>query len=480
MPLNVPLTEEMVRNMAPDENVLEQAAEIVAGNRILNPGVSADGTWLLAEAQGTARDPYYLSADFIDPNNPVFRTNSPSRFNPDKYSLGLLLAYIQNPDSFTTQEPSDDLVFKREKKLAADDRKKFGPSAPKRPTKKGIDKAKVARADALDHADHLLTELVATGDWFATSKIEKIEKTAKSLADVNLNSANMAYRNLLMTCKMKGISDDERKMLACDAIGKLWGILNSSRAYIRHDAPAGEASEAVYYSFVDEVLGLDLHASDLIEKGFVQQDMTLLELAYERTDDDARQQRIELSNLINVATGEIYHSYAVRAYRSVNQILEQPSYAAPMVVSQAAVVPFLINPRIRWDRSAEQGNRDYDEALASVYQFAATDFSSAIERFRQQLMHPLAPQEAVFLLKPTDVGRVRDQQVIADEEGQRIVLADRRKGYSNIENLLRGYASLAKEQPAVLIRLFYRPLDRSIVGLPLAALTEKVHLRLGL
>src|SRR5205085_1487803 len=85
MPLNVPITEDMVRGMSPDDATWNKATDLVGSDRLVNPGVSADGTWLLADAKGAAKDAYHVSVDFVDPNHPVARSNSPDRHTPDKY-----------------------------------------------------------------------------------------------------------------------------------------------------------------------------------------------------------------------------------------------------------------------------------------------------------------------------------------------------------------------------------------------------------
>src|SRR3954465_90654 len=84
MPLNVPITEDMVRGLAPDDATWAKAGEIAGSDRLVNAGVSADGTWLLADAKGAAKDLYHVSADFVDPNKPVLRSTSPARQAPDQ------------------------------------------------------------------------------------------------------------------------------------------------------------------------------------------------------------------------------------------------------------------------------------------------------------------------------------------------------------------------------------------------------------
>src|SRR3954451_7832479 len=175
MPLNVPITEDVVRGLAPDDATWARAADLAGSDRLVNPGVSADGTWLLADAKGAAKDPYHVSADFVDPNHPVLRSTSPSRQAPDKYPLALLLKYARTPDAFGTREPSDDLVAKREKKVAADERKKFGPAAPKREKKSTADRGPPAQREGLESPARLLVDLAAAGHWFEEGRVERLE-----------------------------------------------------------------------------------------------------------------------------------------------------------------------------------------------------------------------------------------------------------------------------------------------------------------
>jgi hypothetical protein len=70
--------------------------------------------------------------------------------------------------------------------------------------------------------------------------------------------------------------------------------------------------------------------------------------------------------------------------------------------------------------------------------------------------------------------------VLEDAAGNRVETADRRKDFSNAANLVRAMGMLGRDKPAVLVRLFVQPVSNTIVALPLAALTAKHHLRLGL
>lgn len=479
MPLNVPITEEMVRGLSPDDNTWKKAQEVAASDRLLNPGVSADGTWLVADAKGSGKEPYHVSADFIDANNPILRSTSPSRQTPDKYALALLLKYASQPNAFATREPGDDLLAKREKKVAAEERKKFGPGAPKREKKTAAEKQLQAQREGLETLDRLLIELVAGGHWFEEGHIEKLERLSKNLGDAHLPAATYTLRRLLLTGKQKGIGDEERQFLGADLIAQLWAIVQRSKVYVAGKLPEGETQE-VADAFVDEMLSRPWQMSDLKEKGYWKTDLSLLELAYERTDDDARQQRIEVSNLIDLNSGDIVQAIAHRPYKGLNPIPEQPSYTAPLTISEAAVYPGFLNRRVQWEKNAETVGRSSADALETVYGLAVGDFAAVLEAFRDQLKHPLAPREGVFLLQCETVGKIGERVVLEDASGTRIEAADRRKDYSNTANLARAVGMLGRDKPAVLVKLFVQPTTNTIVALPLAALTAKQHLRLGL
>ena len=480
MPLNVPITEDMVRGLAPDDATWARAADLAGSDRLVNPGVSADGTWLLADAKGAAKDPYHVSADFVDPNNPVLRSTSPSRQAPDKYTLALLLKYARTPDAFGTREPADDLVAKREKKVAADERKKFGPAAPKREKKSTADKVTAAQRDGLEVLDRLLIDLVAAGHWFEEGRVERLERQAKSLGDAHLPLATFTLRKLLLLAKQKAIGEEERTFLGADLIGQLWQVVQRGRAYLDGRLPPGETQNEAD-ALVEDVLGRTWQLPDLKDKGYWKENLSLLELAYERTDDDARQQRVETSNLIDLATGDVLQAVAHRSYKGLNPVPEQPSYTTPLTISEAAIYPGFLNRRVRWDRGAETIGRPSPEALETAYNLAVPDIGAVVDAFKDQLRYPLAPRETVVLLQVEHVGRIGDRHVVLeDAAGNRVEAADKRKDYSNAANLVRATGMLGRDKPAVLVRLFVQPMPNAIVAQPLAALTAKHHLRLGL
>ncbi len=474
MPLTATLTEDQVRGLAPDEGTFRKAEEIARGKRFQNLGVSADGTWLLGECPGIAPEPYRISADFHDAANPVLRSNSPSRVEPDKFGLALLLSYLHDPAAFQPREPDEDLLIRREKKIVLDEKKKTGSAAPRKITKTSPDKKLAAMREGFELLEKLLIELVATGNWFEADRLEKIERQAKSLGD-SCPAATCGLRRLLVIAKQKEQTEDEKNMRAADAIGTVWAALKAARAFLARRRP-DDADD-----IAEEVTGKALQLSELREKGCFQSDLTLFELAFERVDDESRQQRLEISNLLDMSSGGVHQAIAYRPFKGLNQIPEQTSYQTPIAVAEAAICPGFINRLVRWESSAEKRIENPPaDFLAKAQALAQTDFKAVLETYRDQLKNSLAPREAVFFLRAERLGKIGDRVVVQDAGGTRLEMKDRRKDYSNVGNLVRVAGMLSKEKPAVLVRLYTQLLTNTVLGVPLAVVSPKHHVRLGI
>ncbi len=475
------LTEDAVTRFAPDDGTLQNARGLVRKKNYTGPGVSADATWLLGKCKGSGAKPYEVSVDLSDEGNPTFRCNCPSRKFPCKHSLGLLLYYVEAPGQFSSQEPPEDLVAKREKKVARAEKKKDEGEAPapKKVNTAALAKKTQAQRDGLDLLEKLLVDLVSAGEWSEAGRLDKLDRQAKQLADAYLNRAMFLVRELVLLGRAEGLSDEERNARASEVIGQTWAVVQKGRNYLDGKL-AGDESQAEADAVMEDVLGKTWQLAELKEKGYVKSNLHLLELAYERADDDARMERIETSHLLDLNDGLVYQAITMRPFKSMKHVAEQASFVQPLTVSEAAVYPGFLNRRVRWEKGADQGEERTSAHLKQAHGTAKTEFKAALDAFKQQMKHPLAPREAVMLLRCERIGHVGDKVVLEDTAGTRLVAADRRKDYSNVANLVRAAGMLGNDRPAVLARLFVRPVENAVVAEPLALITPEHHLRLGL
>src|SRR5207245_8615964 len=144
------LSEDTALRMAPDDQVLTDGRGLIRKNSMSNLGVSADGTWILGECKGSAKQPYQVSVDLADTSNPLARCSCPSRKFPCKHGMALMLLYAQTPDKFGSREPDEALLSKREKAVARAEKKADEATKPKKVNVAALNKKVQAQRDGLD------------------------------------------------------------------------------------------------------------------------------------------------------------------------------------------------------------------------------------------------------------------------------------------------------------------------------------------
>jgi SWIM zinc finger len=477
MPQTSTLTKETVHRAAPDAGALQNARDLVRKNSFTGLGVSPDGVWLMAQCKGSGQRPYEVSVDLTNDAAPVSRCTCPSRKFPCKHGLGLMLAFVATPEAFTECAPPADLVAKHEKQVERAQKKAAGEGSPRKVNKAALARKATAQREGLDLLEKLLIDLVAGGQWFEASRLERLERQSKQMADAYLPGTMVALHRLVLLGRQRGLAEEERNATAADLIGQLWATVQKGRNYLENKLEAGEAqSEAD--AVMEEVFGTAWQLADLKDRGYVRQNLSLLELAYERFDDEALESRIEISHLVELTDGALYQAITYRPFKAMKQIAEQPSYLSPLAVAEVAVYPGFLNRRIRWDKGADRTLPLEAAHLQAAYAQAAPAFDVPLAAFRKQLKHPLAPREAVVLLRCRTLGRIGSRVVVEDARGSRIEALDRQNHSTNVANLVRAAGEL-QLQPALLARLFVQPLTGTIVAEPLALLTPEKHLRLG-
>ena len=476
MPVTVNLTEDTVQRLAPDDSALKAARGLKS--KFKNLGISADGTWLLGECQGSGSKPYEVSVDLSVEAAPLGRCTCPSRKLPCKHSLGLMLLYGQTPEKFGEREPAEELLAKREKQSKRVQKADSEPAGPRKVNKAAQAKKATAQREGLDLLEKLLVDLVAAGQWFEPSHLDRLEQQSRQMNDAYLPGATVLLRRLILVGRQTEIAEEERLALGSEALGRLWATVQKGRNYLDGQL-AGDEVQAEADAVIEEVLGRAWQLAELREKGYIRQNLHLLELAYERAEDEARQERIETSYLLELQDGSIMQAIAYRPFKGLTRIAGQASYAQPLKVAEAAVYPGFINRRVRWEVAAEQPQTLEPAHFAAAYARAAPAFDAAFDAFRKQLKHALAPREAVVLLRCRTIGRVGDRVVLEDAKGGRLEARDRGPDQAHTRNLLRA-AGMLRNDTAVLARVFVLPASNTLVAQPLAALRPECHLRLGL
>jgi len=351
------------------------------------------------------------------------------------------------------------------------------PSAfPEKPERTAQTKKAAAQREGLSLLEKLLLDLVTTGQWYLPERLERLERQSLQMGDSYLPNARTALRRLIQLGRKKNLSPEERDSQAAELIGRLWAMVQIGSRYLDGTLSGEEATEAD--AVLEEVLGKNWRLDELRARGDCRQDLHLLELAYERFDDEVTDLRIEVSFLLDLIEGGAFRAVNYRPRRALDRTAELPSYTQPLHLPEAAIYPGFITRRIRWEAGTEERLPPNPDALKLAYSLAQADFARVLTDFRRQIKNPLAPREAVVLLRCQRIGTLDTRVVLVDAQDNRLEAADRRTGYSHVGNLRRAGGEL-RDQPALLARLFIRPRDGDIVAQPLALLSPSKHLRLG-
>ncbi len=339
------------------------------------------------------------------------------------------------------------------------------------------DKKALAQREGLALLEKLLLDLATTGQWHLTDRLDRLERQSLQLGDSYLPNARTTLRRLIQVGRRKNLGLEERNSQAAELIGRLWAMVQIGGRYLDGTLSGEEATEAD--AVLEEALGKNWRLDELRERGYFRQNLHLLELAHERFEDEVTDLRIEVSFLLDLAGGAVFRAVNYRPRKALDRTAELPSYTQPLFLPEAAVYPGFLTRRIRWPLGTEERLPTNPDALRLAHSLSQPDFARVLADFRKQIKNPLAPREAVVLLRCQLIGTLGDRVVLVDAGNNRLETADRHAGYSHVGNLRRAGGEL-REQPALLARLFLRPRDNALVAQPLALLSPTKHLRLGI
>ena len=207
MPLTAAVTEDTLHRFCPDSGAITDGEAVLRKGAAQKPGVSADGSWLIADFKGSGKVPYQTSIDFADPAAPLGRCSCPSRRFPCKHCAALMSLYVKSPGDFGSREPSEELALKRDKHRAQVEKKGAVPAAPKKSNKSAQDKKVLSQKEGLELLEKLLVDLVSRGQWYEASRLESLERVARQLGDHHLQSPMYVIRRLVAV----GSAHEERR-----------------------------------------------------------------------------------------------------------------------------------------------------------------------------------------------------------------------------------------------------------------------------
>lgn len=426
----IAIDESYVDSAAPNGDAAKNGRGLVLKGKFLKLHVSEDQTLLFGECQGSGKDPYHCSCDFQRPEAPTHRCNCPSRQFPCKHSLGLMYAFAQGK-KFSTAAVPEDLQAKRDKLQGRTEKQVEEVATPKKVNKGALAKKIQAQLTGIDLLEKLTHDLVRLGIGNMNAKTaSEIEEQAKQLGNAYLPGAQVALHNYTKLFSSEdGRYDNtqpsgQRELVfseALDQLGRLHSIVKQGRAYLQRRledpdlAPETETSIAAW-------LGHAWQLTELKAAGLVENDVELVQLAFNTHDDVARREFVDTGVWMTLGNGRIRLTQTFRPYQAAQHIKSDDSFFQVAKVKDLYTYPGGVNPRIRWDEMLPRAieTRDFEK----IRGHGAPDFAAVIKDVKSHLKGPLADKRPVYALNFKQIGRVEKRLVVEDVKGERLVLTD--------------------------------------------------------
>lgn len=489
----IEITEQQILSLAPNANAASNGKKISQKGGFVKLERTSDSLLYVGECKGSGKNNYITSADYIDRANPVFRCSCPSRQFPCKHSLALLYE-ILNKKEFTICEVPEDIIRKRNKKLARDNKAAEAAKPLSEMTEEERIKAEKKKASAAKSAKNARTKklksqleglalvdkitdgLVMAGlGTIGGAPLKTYKDLVKQMGDYYLTGPQRLCNGLLIEiAQFQKDGSEEHYDNAIDILKKLHALSKKSRQYIE-DKLAND-NTGLDDNLLYEELGGIWKLSELEEAGRGMENKSFAQLSFWIDFDAAANQYADTGCWIGLEDGQIYLNYNYRPLKAVKYIKQEDSVFGVADVQRAAAYPGDGNLRIRWDNAQIRDLTEDD--CAKIKSFASPSINSEAKAIKNTLKNALAQPMIIKLIKYKEITKCDYGFVLEAKDGSNILMGDlpqMEKTTTRIPILPGKY--LLKDQ-VMLMAFYYNKKNHRLQAQPLSIITDKQIIRL--
>lgn len=432
------ISEQLISSLAPNAAAVSNGKKISTKGGFVKLCRSADDTFYMGQCKGSGKSDYITSADFIDENSPVFRCSCPSRQFPCKHSLALLFE-IAAKKNFEDCEIPEDILDKRKKKEAraakalekeqtegGEDNSANNDAASKKAAAKKSKAAKTKKIkkqlEGLKLAEDMLNNLLQAGLGTITGNSVKIyTDLAKQLGDYYLSGPQKYVNQLIAEIEELKKDDDERHYLAAvNVLVRLRALVKKSETYLNGKLESDEpdSDDNILY----EELGGIWRLEELNALGLKKENATLIQLSFEVIYDEFGKQDIDMGWWADVDNGEIFVTCNYRPKKAQKYIKKEDTVFGAVNVPVLTYYPGELNRRIRWEGATYHNIEE--EQLAALKEHAEKSLPDTLKKVKNQMKNTLSENYVVLLFEYDRISRNKEDLIMTDQSGNRIVLAD--------------------------------------------------------
>jgi SWIM zinc finger len=426
----ISIDEASIDSAAPNAEAAKNGRGLVLKNKFVKLHITEDETLLFGECEGSGKEPYRCSCDFLRAESPTHRCSCPSRQFPCKHCLGLMYAYVQGK-KFTKAEVPEDLQAKREKLHARAEKKVEEAEKPKKVDKGALAKKIQAQLHGIDLLEKLTCDLVKLGIGNMNAKTAaEIEEQAKQLGNAYLPGAQAALHSYTRLFAGDDGRFAERGQTAhretvfsegLDQLGRLHALVKQGRSYLQRRLEDPELKPETD-SAIAAWLGHAWQLRELKDAGLIETGVELVQLAFNSHDDQARREFVDTGVWMSLNDGRIRLTQTFRPYKAAKFIKSDDSFFRVAQVTELCVYPGDVNPRIRWESMVPRPIERQD--IHKVRSHGHHEFAAVVKDVKTHLKGPLADKQPIFALNFKRIGQTDGSLVVEDAKGERLLMTD--------------------------------------------------------
>ncbi|KNY29220.1 SWIM zinc finger family protein [Pseudobacteroides cellulosolvens] len=471
---------EFINQLAMNQKAISNGWALVKKKSFIRLNISEDDKVIFGECMEYGYDNFKASADFLNPENPVFKCSCPSRQYPCKHVLGLMYSYIENQQFNIDVIPLE--ILEERKKIDKKISKKRN-KAVKTGEANELDllvlKKKVqAQLDGLELFKKLRCSITRDGfKALNNHNLDLLDKQIKQLGNYYLSGPQyelMKFTYLFRDCK----NHEKVYTEAITSISHMYALYKKGKEYLSTKLETCDFSMNTSTS-IEDWLGHSWQLNELRTLGCVIKNAQIIQLSFDSICNKGKKEFIDNGIWLNLSSGQIYNTYNFRPLKAARHIREDDSIFKILKLEELFVYPGTdLNPRVRWEKSEIRDVNSGD--LEKVKSFAKDSFDNVIKLIKNQIKNPLADKCPVVLVKYEKLGVIDDTFIIEDKSGQRLVLeTSENKALPTGVRVLK-FLNPDKLQNAVILLKFKHDFDtKKLFTIPLSVIIENEIVRLS-
>ena len=477
------ITEDWILSQAPNASAAQNGRKLSQKGSFSQHGKTEDGTLFWADCAGSGKNPYHTSIDFTNETTPTCRCSCPSRQFPCKHAVGLMFEILAGK-KFSVAEVPQDLAEKRAKQAAKVAKKEEAAKKPQSDKPKKTNNAAKAKKikkqlEGLEKAEQMVSDLLLHGLGTLTgTSVKSYEKLAKDLGSYYLTGAQTAFYRLAK--EIETIQKNPEKADYNQAIRiliRLNALLQKSRVFLQEklDTKNYDLEDNLLYEALGGIWKLD----ELEKIGSMKENVQLVQLSFDVQFDEAKKEYIDRGYWMELDSGEIHQTLNYRPVKALKYVKAEDTCFEKVIAPKLFYYPGTGNQRIRWDAYSMEPIDNV--VLEKLFQYAQTDLAQTIKQVKNEIKNTLSEKYIGVAIAFDSIGKVNDEIVLQDRNGQRIALRDYPEDgteHNSVSKLEWLPNSEWRKQQVLFGLMFYDFTDSTICMQPYSLITKDQIVRL--